>query len=187
MNVPPIYQALHQGAAAALHETLANLPTAYLSLASMFREVCADPDAHWPHPLFLLNTNDLQTDGALSEVQLVGWQFLAKADGERAYAIEIHGDLNGNHCQMARLAHGPFVDSLWQALNNPDLLELLNASGKYLALLIVSELDTQFAWIRALNPTQEFLFALPLVSDFPTLYQVKQFEEAMRKELLPAG
>lgn len=186
MTIPAKYEPLHQGALAALRETLKHLPTAYLSLASMFREVCERPEAHWPHPVYLLDEDDLEAGGGLNDAQLVGWQFLAKADGTRAYAIEVQGSLKGKDCRFAKLSHGSFVDGLSRALDNPDLQEMLSTGATQLAVLVVSELDTQAVWFRAPNPVQEFLFAPTsnFLNPWPAIYGSKQFEEALRKEAL---
>ena len=185
MTVPPLYQPLHQGALAALRETRDHLPTVYLSLASMFRAVCDAPAAHWPHPVFVLDDDDLLAGSGLGAVQLVGWQFLAQADSARAYAIEVQGELDGKHCRFANLEHGPFVDGLCQTLTDADLQERLRSGSAQLAVLVVSELGTKAAWFRTANPRQDFLFVLQKVADlnpWPAIYTVKQFEEALRKE-----
>ncbi|MBI3423437.1 MAG: hypothetical protein HY011_10915 [Acidobacteria bacterium] len=191
MTIPPLYLPLHQGAAAAVRDTLAHLPTVYLSLASMFREVCNDPEAHWPHPVYLMNEDDLLAGDGLNTARLVGWQFLAKAAGGRAYAIEVQGGLAGKDCRFANLAHGPFVDGLCQALENPDLQEQLSSGSAQLAVLVLSELGTQAAWFRTTNPAQGFLFVVQKVSDvlrpWPAFYTVKQFEEALRQEVQRAA
>ncbi len=174
-----------------MRETLAHLPTGYLSLAGMFREVCNDPEAHWPHPVFVLDDDELLAGNGLNAAQLVGWQFLAKAAGARAYAIEVQGRLDGKDCRFANLAHGPFVDGLCQTLENPDLQEQLRDGGAQLAVVAVSELGVQAAWFRTANPAQSFLFVLQKVSDalrpWPAFYTVKQFEEALRQEVQRAS
>lgn len=185
MTIPPLYQPLHQGALAAVRDTLDHLPTVYLSLASMFRAVCNNPETHWPHPVFVLDDDDLLAGSGLGAAQLVGWQFLAKADSARAYAIEVQGGLDAKDCRFANLEHGPLVDGLCHALKDADLQERLSSGSAQLAVLVVSELGTQAAWFRTANPRQDFLFVLQKVSElnpWPAIYTVKQVEEALRKE-----
>lgn len=186
MTVPPLYLPLHQGALAAVRETLDHLPTVYLSLAGMFRAVCADPDAHWPHPVFVLDDDELLAGNGLKAAFLTGWEFLAKADGARAYALEVQGSLDGKDCRFANLAHGPFVSGLCQTLENPDLVEQLNSGDLHLSVLEVGELGIQAVWMRPANPLQGYLFVLQQAAaalhPWPVVYSVKQFEEALRTE-----
>lgn len=186
MTVRPQHQELHAAALQALQDAIDHLPPAYAHLAHMLRDVHDHPEQHWPHPVYLVDLDDLAVADGLSQAQLVGWRYLAQTDGNRNYAIEVQGEPDGANCQFAKMDQGPLVDGIYQVLAEPKLRQRVTAGELQFSVLIINEMDTLAVWLRAQDPAQEIIAAIPPVPAYlqpwPAVYTVEQFQDALRNE-----
>ncbi len=191
MTVPPQHQQLHQAALAALQAVVDNLPPPYAGMAQMLRNVHDHPEQHWPHAVYLLDLEELHPTDGLSEAQLVGWQYLAKAEGNRNYAIEVQGGPDGADCQFSKIDRGPLIDGMCQALSDPALLRQMADNQLRLAVLHISELDTLAVWLQADEPERELILTIPpapaTLKPWPAVYTIKQFQAALWDETRSAS
>lgn len=191
MTVPPKHQKLHQAALQALEDAADNLPTAYAGMAQMLRSVREHPEQHWPHAVYLLDLDEIDPTDGLNEAELVGWQYLVRAERNRNYAIEVIGEPDGNDCRFSRIDRGPRIDGMCQALSDPALLRQIADDQLRLAVLHISEFDTLAVWLQADNVERELVLtmppALPMLKPWPTVYTVKEFQEALVGATRPAS
>ncbi|HZS09088.1 MAG TPA: hypothetical protein VFD58_29915 [Blastocatellia bacterium] len=169
----------------ALREATKKMPKVYAEVAGMIRDILAQPDQHWPHPVYVAGLRDMASANGLRKAQMIGWRYLARVGSDRNYAIEVQHDDDGTDHRLAELDKGPYIDGMYRVLGDKNLARKVGATALRPAVLRINALKVFAVWLRADDPEKELIIPIPPAP--PPLkpwqaYTVKEFQDELRDE-----
>jgi hypothetical protein len=168
----------------ALREAAEAMPDDYAQAAGMIRDVLANLDDRWPHPVYVASLRVMASASGLGKARMIGWRFLTRAGG-LAFAFEIQNDADGTNYRLSELDQGPLVEAMLSVLEDEDLARQIGPVVLRPALLRLNALGVTAVWLRGEEEKQDIVIPIPPASgslDAGRLYTVEQFQDALRGE-----
>lgn len=166
----------------AMREAMKNLPEVYRQLIG---DVLAAPGRRWPHPVYVVGLADLAATHALKRAALIGWRFLAQAEGDRNYAVEVQREEGETGHVWTELDKGPYIDGLRRVLEDPQIARQIGRTVVRPAMLRAGAMGLCAVWLRAEPSAGDVIIPIPpaprCLQPWQT-YSVAQFEDALRSQ-----
>jgi hypothetical protein len=121
------------------------LPSDDSPFAGLLSTLASDPQAGLPHPVYVIDDDDLLEHRGLDAAALAGWRFLSPPSDQHEFALECYGGDSDHPLEFALINDGPFVaatraalEALEQSTDLPDRefeVRLLKQAPLYLMAL----------------------------------------------------
>ena len=177
-----------------LRESADTMPQALAGQAAILRDVLAHPERHWPHPVYIAGLRDMAAGGGLQQAEQIAWRYLAReTSGNRNYAIEVQDDPEWHGQQIAEIDRGPFVDAMYQLLEDVGLARRAAGAEMKLSALRINALGIFAVWLRAEQAENDLIIPLQPAPEFLTPgqpYSIDEFQQTLQpraKSRLKAG
>ncbi|MDX2031368.1 MAG: hypothetical protein SF339_11895 [Blastocatellia bacterium] len=166
-----------------LRDSVESMPRSFEGHAQIIRDVLAHPDQHWPHPVYIAGLRDMASKDGLAQAEKIAWRYLAHTSGNRNYAIEVQDDADWDGQQLTEIDKGPFIDAMYQVLEDANLARRAGDAEMKLSVLRINAMGIFAVWLRADNAANDLIIPLQPAPEFLTPgqpYSVAEFQETLQ-------